>query len=82
MYPSIFEMTKSLLLSNVHAGCCFSIRTRRHDLSRQVPNLENGEWGELLVSITNLALTVCLYVMGVRVFVFERYHTCTLMFLF
>jgi hypothetical protein len=68
MYPGIFEIMKSFMLSLLSDGRCFSIQTRRHDVSRQVSNLENGEWRELLVSITNLALTVCLYEMGVHVF--------------
>jgi hypothetical protein len=61
MYPGIFEITKSFLMSLLSDGRCFSSQTRRHDVSRQVPNLENGEWRELLVSITNLALTFCFY---------------------
>jgi hypothetical protein len=68
MYPGTFEMTMSLLLSDVDAGCCFSSQTKMNDVSRQVSNSVNGGSGELSVSITQLALTFYLYEMASRVF--------------
>jgi hypothetical protein len=56
MYPGTFEMMKSLLLSNVDDGRCFSSQTRRHDVSRQVSNSVNGESGDCFFSITHLEL--------------------------
>jgi hypothetical protein len=70
MYPKIFEMTKSLLLSNVDDGRCLSSPTRRHDVSRQVSNSVIGESGDCFVSITHLALNFYLYERGVRVVCF------------
>jgi hypothetical protein len=68
MYPGTFEMMKSLLLSDVEAGCCFSSQTRMNDVSRQVSNPVNVESGDFLVSITHLALTYHLHEMAARVF--------------
>jgi hypothetical protein len=82
MYPGTFEMMKSLLLSNVDDGRCFSSQTRRHDVSRQVSNPVNGESGDCFFPITYFALTFFLMKWVFACFVFERYHTCTLMFLF
>jgi hypothetical protein len=53
MFPGTFEIMKSLLLSDVDAGCCFSSQTRMHDVSRQVSISVNRLSGELLVSITH-----------------------------
>jgi hypothetical protein len=82
MYPCIFEMMTSVLLSDVDNGRCFSSQTRRHDVSRQVSNSVIGESGELLVSITHPAFTFYLYEISILCYVFDQYHTCTLMFLF
>jgi hypothetical protein len=68
MYPGIFEMMKSLLLSDVDTGCCFSRHTRSQDVFRKVSNSVNGEPGELVVPITHLALNFDLYEMASRVF--------------
>jgi hypothetical protein len=67
MYPGIFEMMQSLLLSYVDDGCCFSSHTRRHDVPRQVSNSENGESGDCFVSITHLDLNFYLYEMAIGV---------------
>jgi hypothetical protein len=49
MYPGTFEMMKSLLLSNVDDGRCFSSPTIIHDVYRQMSNSANGESGDCLV---------------------------------
>jgi hypothetical protein len=71
MYPSIFEITKSLLLSDVDNGRCFSSQTRRHALSRQVSNSVNGESGDCFVSITHLELTFICMKWAFMCFVFQ-----------
>jgi hypothetical protein len=79
MYPGAVETMKSLLMSDVDDGCCFSIQTRRHDVSRQVSISVNGVSVEMSVYVTHPAMTFYAFEVYTLVLLHAAFHVLTVM---